>query len=132
MDLPLWACKCNESLVRGSCNYFVVTAVKLTSVVDGLVACICVCVCVCILIFVCMYINMCVCVYMYIYKKYHGLAAWSCKCSEIRVRGICNHFAVTADKEPSLINGLAVLFSVCLCVYIYINECVCIYIYIYV
>jgi hypothetical protein len=49
MDLPLWAGKCSENLVRGSCNHFGVTAEKMSFVVHGLAGlslCVCVCVCV--------------------------------------------------------------------------------------
>jgi hypothetical protein len=54
---------------------------------------------------------------------------WARKCSEILVSGICNHFAVTADNEPCVLDGLAGL-SVCVCGFIYIYVCVCVCIYI--
>jgi hypothetical protein len=79
------------------------------------------------------YIYIYVCVYVHIYIKSNmDLTFWSHKCSEILVRGSCNHFAVTADKGPCGVGGLSSLsLYVCVCVYIYIIMCVCICIYIY-
>jgi hypothetical protein len=54
---------------------------------------------------------------------------WARNCSEILVRGNCNHFTVTAEKGPCVVDGLVGL-SLCVCVYIYIFECVYMYIYI--
>jgi hypothetical protein len=48
------------------------------------------------------------------------------KCTECLVRCSCNHFAVSSDNVPCVVDGLAGL-SVCVCVYIYM----CVYIYIY-
>jgi hypothetical protein len=59
MDLPLWSHKCSESLMRGSCNHFAVTAVQKQFVVDGLAGlseCVCVYVCIYIYVFMCIYI----------------------------------------------------------------------------
>jgi hypothetical protein len=46
------------------------------------------------------------------------------------VHGSCNHFVVTVELGPSVLNGLAGL-SLCLCVCVYIYVCIYIYIYIY-
>jgi hypothetical protein len=101
MDLLLWARKCCESLVRGSCNNFAVTADKLPCVEhghSGMSVCVCVCVRLCIS-------NM-------------DLPQLARKCSECLVLGSCNHLAVIADKVPCVVDGLAGL-SLCVCV------CVC-------
>jgi hypothetical protein len=49
------------------------------------------------------------------------------KCIEFLLRCICNHFAVTADKEPYVVDGIPGL-SLCVCVYIYMFVCVYVYI----
>jgi hypothetical protein len=49
------------------------------------------------------------------------------KCSEVLVRGSCIHFAVTADKEPCVVDGLPTL-SLYLCLYIYVCVCISVYI----
>jgi hypothetical protein len=61
------------------------------------------------------------------------LTLWVRKSNESLVRGFCNHFAVTADKGPCVVDGFAG-FSLCLCVcvYLYIYVCVCVYICIYI
>jgi hypothetical protein len=81
---------------------------------------------------VCVYIYMCVCTCIYIYIQSNmDLPLCAHKCSESLVRGNCNHFAVTADKVPCVVDGLAGLsVCVCVCVYIYMCVCVCMYIYI--
>jgi hypothetical protein len=67
-----------------------------------LLACLCVCVCGCLS-------NM-------------DLLLWARKCSESLMLGSCNKFAVTADKGPCLVHGLAGMpLYVCVCV------CVCVY-----
>jgi hypothetical protein len=49
------------------------------------------------------------------------------------LRGSCNHFAVTAEKGPCVIDGLLGLsLCVCMCVYIHIYIYVCVNIYIYI
>jgi hypothetical protein len=84
---------------------------------------------------VCIYIYICVCVYVYIYiyiyKSNMYLPLWARKCNEFLVHGCCNHFAVTADKGPCVVHGLAGL-SVCIRVCTYIYMCVCVYLYIYI
>jgi hypothetical protein len=81
---------------------------------------------------VCVCVYICVCVYVYIYIKISmDLPLWARSCSECLVRGSCNHFAVTADKVPCVVDGHAGL-SVCMCVYICIYIYVCVYMYIYV
>jgi hypothetical protein len=113
MDLPLWARKCSEDLVRGSCNHFAVIADKWPCVLDGLAGpSMCVRMC----------IYICVCVYVYIYiliKVYTDLSLWARICSECLVCSSCNLFAVTADKRPCEVYGLTGL-SLCVFVYIYI------------
>jgi hypothetical protein len=80
-------------------------------------------------VFMCLYINMCVyvCIYIYIIINM-DLSLWARKCSENLVRISCNHFAVTADKWPCGLDGLAGL-SLCVCVCVYIYICVCVYTY---
>jgi multisubunit Na+/H+ antiporter MnhF subunit len=120
MDLTLWARKCSEVLVRGSCKHFAVTASKGPCVLAGLVGLsVCVCVCAC----VCVWVN----IYIYL-ESYMDLSPWARKWIEYLVRGICNNFVVTGDKGPCVVNGLAGL-SMCVCVCIYIFVCVCVYIY---
>jgi hypothetical protein len=81
MDMPLWARKCNECQVRGSCNHFAVIAEKGLCVVDGLTD-LSLCVCVYIYVFV----------YMYIFIKSNmDIPLSASKCSECLVRGSCNH-----------------------------------------
>jgi hypothetical protein len=46
---------------------------------------------------------------------------------EILLGGSCNHFTLTADKMPCVVDGIAGL-SVCAYVYIFL----CVYIYIYI
>jgi hypothetical protein len=49
------------------------------------------------------------------------LPLWARYCSESLVRFSCNHFAVTANKLLSVVDGLAGLslcFFVCICIYI--------------
>jgi hypothetical protein len=104
--------------VRGSCNHFDVNADKVPCVVDEFLD---------LSVHVCIYIYVCVCVYIYI-KSDMDFQPWVRKWIEILVRGSSNHFAVTADKGPCEVNGLAGL-GVCVCIYIFL--CVCIYIYIY-
>jgi hypothetical protein len=65
MYLPLWARKCSECVVRGSCNHFAVNADKLPCVVDGFSG---------MSLCVCVYIH--VCVYVYIYKNNMDLPLW--------------------------------------------------------
>jgi hypothetical protein len=79
----------------------------------------------------CWRVSVCVfiCIYIYIINMY--LQLWAHMCSEILVRGNCNHFSVTADKGPGVFDGLAGL-SLCVCVYVYIYMCVCLYLYIYI
>jgi hypothetical protein len=60
MELPLWARKCWEFLVRGCCNHFAVTAHKGPCVFYGLAG---------------LSLCVCVCIYAYIYKMKLGLAA---------------------------------------------------------
>jgi hypothetical protein len=105
MDLQLCARKCSENLVRNSCNIFAVTADKVWCMIYGLPdLSLCVCVCVCV----------CVC----ISDVY--LPLWAPNYSENLLLENFNQFAVTADKGPCVVDGLAGL-SLCVCV------CVCIY-----
>jgi hypothetical protein len=85
-----------------------------------------VCVCIyislseCICIYIYIYIYICVCMYICIYNKTNmDQPLWVRKCREVLVRGSCNHFAVTADKRPCVLNGFAGL-SLCVFVYMYI------------
>jgi hypothetical protein len=57
------------------------------------------------------------------------LPIWGRKCIEVHVRSSCNHFDVTADKGPCVVDGFSGQY-LCVCVYIYI--CVCEYVYIYI
>jgi hypothetical protein len=107
MYLPPWARRWIEVLVSGSCNHFALTAEKGPCVVDGL----------CWPVFVCVYIYICVCIYIYIKK--HRLDSLRRKGIENLVRDRCNHFAVSSDKVPCVVNGLAGL-PVCVCVSVYI------------
>jgi hypothetical protein len=69
MDLPLWARKCIEGLVRGSCNHFALNADMWPCVLDGLAG---------LSLFVSMCIYIYVCVYMYIYIKSNtDLSMWA-------------------------------------------------------
>jgi hypothetical protein len=100
MDLPLWVRKSSECLVRGSCNYFAVTADKGPCVVHGFAG-----------------LALCVCVYVFLCISEMDLALWARKCSESLVRGSCNYFAVTANKGPCVVHGHDGLsLCVCLCV----------------
>jgi hypothetical protein len=85
MDLPLWARKFSEGLVRGSCNLFAVTADKWPCVVLGhafLSHCVSV------------YIYVCLCVCVCVSNMDLPLRArWF---SEGLECGSCNHFAVIA------------------------------------
>jgi hypothetical protein len=59
---------------------------------------------------------------MYIYLK----LTWSCRCGRTSagsnlLRSSCNHFAVTADKEPCGLEGLAGL-SLRVSVHVYIYK----------
>jgi hypothetical protein len=63
---------------------------------------------------------------MYINTKSNmDLPLWVRKWNKYLVRGCCNHFAVTAEKGPCVVDDLAGL-SLCVCVYI----CMCVYVYI--
>jgi hypothetical protein len=66
--MSLWARKCNEDLVLGSCIHFAVTADKRPCVVDGFDG---LSLCGCVRI----YIYVCVCMCIYIYK-----VTWTCRC----------------------------------------------------
>jgi hypothetical protein len=57
------------------------------------------------------------------------LPLWARKCSVSLVRGSCNHFAVTADKWPCVVDEFAGL-SLCVCMFVYIYICIYVYIYI--
>jgi hypothetical protein len=61
------------------------------------------------------------------------LLVWARKRGESPLHCSCIHFAVTTDKEPSVLDGLAGL-SLCVCVLINMYVCVwiCMYIYIYI
>jgi hypothetical protein len=73
----------------------------------------------------CWRVSVCVCVYMYICVcaciSNMDLPLLSLKCSECPVRGISNHFVVTEDKRPCVLDGLAGPI-LCVC------DCVCVYI----
>jgi hypothetical protein len=112
MDLPLWARKCSDGVVRVICNHFAVAAEKRVCMVDGLAG---LYLCVCLCIYISAY------VYVYIYKVTFTLSLWARVCGEFLLRGICNHFAINAYKWPCVVEGLSGL-SLCVCV------CVCIYI----
>jgi hypothetical protein len=52
-------------------------------------------------------------------------------CIEVVVRDFCNHFDITANKGPCVVDGLAGL-SLWVCLHVYICVCVYMYIYIYI
>jgi hypothetical protein len=123
--------KRSEILVRGLCNHFAVTADKEQCAVDGF-ADPSLCLCVCVFLYIYIYMCKCVCICIYLYLEINmDLLLWGRKCSEYLVRGICNHFAVTADKGPCVLYGFACL-SLCVCVCVYINMCMCMCICIYI
>jgi hypothetical protein len=116
--MPLWARKCSEGLVRGSCNYFAVTTEKGPCVIDGLAGLsLCVCVFVCVYVYIYLYM----CVYIYIYINNMDMPLWARKFLEGLVRGSCNIFAVTADKGPCVFDRIPGLF-LCVCVFIHIYK----------
>jgi hypothetical protein len=106
MDLLLRARKCCEGPVRFICNHFAVTADNVPCVVHGLAG---------------LSLGVCVCVFL----CNMDLSLWARKCSESLVRGSCNHFSVTADKEWCVVDGLVGL-SLCVCVCVYLTwTCRC-------
>jgi hypothetical protein len=89
--------------LRGSCNHFAVTADKGPCVIDGLAG-----------MFLCVCIYICLYVYINI-KSNMDMLLWARNFSDVLVRGSSNHYVVTANKEPCLVDGLAGL-SLCVCI----------------
>jgi hypothetical protein len=102
MDLPLWARKCNECILRGSCIHFTVTAGKGPCVLDGLAG-----------------LSLCVCVCVYISNMDMDLQLWARKCSESLLRGA----AIISPYLHTRGRSWCMELLACLCVY----ECLCIY-----